>query len=492
MAIRVYNSLSNSKEPFEPITPGKVGMYLCGPTVYKPSHIGHAVGPIVFDSIKRYLTIFHGYEVTWVVNITDVEDKLIAEADAQGIGVFELAESVTQNYFDAMAALHVDGVDHFPKASEHIAEIIAMINQLIETNFAYAVGEDVYFNVTRDDDYGKLSNRKPDDQSGQRELASGAKRHPGDFALWKGAKADEPDAVKYDSPWGKGRPGWHIECSAMAQKLLGDTFDIHGGGLDLLFPHHENEIAQSESCTHKPFAKYWLHHGLTRFNTKKVSKSDPQMQAALKAMTLSNLLEEYSGELLRFFILSTQYRSPIEYSTAELAGKKKGLTSFYRLFARVDALGVGDIYDAPSAGDAATFAIDAQGDSEAAQELASTVAHARKRFQTAMDDDFNTAAAIAVLFELTNAINRFIELNDVESTESAAESIGAKELALKATHALVALGRAVGIFLEPQESKTTTDALVPELIEALMEVRSACRTEKRFDLADQIRNRLGE
>ena len=486
MPIHIYNSLSNSKELFEPIEPGRVGMYLCGPTVYKPSHIGHAVGPIIFDTLKRYLTTFHGYQVTWVVNITDVEDKLITEADAQGIEVFELARRVEQSYHEALAALAVDGVDHFPKASENITEIIAMIETLITTDHAYVVGGDVYFNITNDDDYGKLSNRNPDDQTGQRELASGPKRHPGDFALWKQARDEEPDAVKYDSPWGKGRPGWHIECSAMSQKLLGDTFDIHGGGLDLIFPHHENEIAQSESCTHKPFAKYWMHHGLTRFNTKKVSKSDPEMQAALEAMTLSTLLKEYSGELLRFFILSTQYRSPIEYSPAEIASKKKGLTSFHRLFKRVNDLGAGDVYDAPSAADASAFKIDPQELGDAAAQLAAAVSDARDRFQSTMDDDFNTAAATAVLFELTNDVNRFIEVKVLDSSDDNA----GKQFAVQAARALVALGQTLGIFLSAPETTSGGDALVGELLGALLEVRDACRTEKCFKLADQIRNQL--
>ncbi len=272
----------------------------------------------------------------------------------------------------------------------------------------------------------------------------------------------------------------------MSQKLLGDSFDIHGGGLDLLFPHHENEIAQSESCTHKPFAKYWMHHGLTRFNTKKVSKSDPEMQAALQAMTLGTLLEEYSGELLRFFILSTQYRSPIEYSPAELAGKKKGLSSFYRLFKRVNEMGVGDVYDASCASDPNTFKLEHGDLGEAAGQLSASVTDARDRFQTAMDDDFNTAAATAVLFELTNDVNRFIELQGLESSDDATR----KRFALKGAQSLVALGRSLGIFLRAPESKTDGDALVTSLLNVLMEVRAACRTEKCFDLADQIRDQL--
>jgi len=317
MSLRVYNTLTQKKEEFEPVTPGKVGIYLCGPTVYKPSHIGHAVGPIIFDAVKRYLS-FRGYDVTWVVNITDVEDKIIEEAARQGCTAMELAERVTKNYLDAMAALHITGIDEMPKASEYIGAIIEFVQRLIDKGAAYVSGGDVYFDVTADPDYGKLTRRSIEDQEGQRELQSGEKRHPGDFALWKEAKPEEPDEVKFDSPWGQGRPGWHIECSVMSTRILGDTFDIHGGGMDLKFPHHENEIAQSETATGQRFAKYWMHNGLTRFNTKKVSKSDPAMQAALLEMTLSNLLENYSGELLRYFVLSTHYRRPIEYSPEEI------------------------------------------------------------------------------------------------------------------------------------------------------------------------------
>jgi cysteinyl-tRNA synthetase len=339
MAIVVYNTLSRRKEPFEPVCPGEVGIYLCGPTVYKPSHIGHAVGPIIFDAIKRYL-VFRGFKVTWVVNITDVDDKLIDEAGKQKTTTFELAERIGKDYLKAMATLHVDGIDIMPKASEHMGEIIAITQRLIERGCAYVSGGDVYFDVTKDDEYGKLSNRKLEEQAGQRDLKSGEKRNPGDFALWKAAKPEEPDDVKFDSPWGKGRPGWHIECSAMASRYLGDTFDIHGGGLDLVFPHHENEVAQSECANGKPFAKYWLHHGLTRVNTKKISKSDasPEMQAALAKMTLHNLLAEYPGELVRFFVLSTHYRRPIEYTAEEFDSKRKGLDTFYRLFERVERL----------------------------------------------------------------------------------------------------------------------------------------------------------
>ncbi|MCP4246606.1 MAG: cysteine--tRNA ligase, partial [bacterium] len=393
MSLRIYNTLTHTKEAFEPLDPPKVGIYLCGPTVYKPSHIGHAVGPIVFDAVKRYLT-FRGYDVTWVVNVTDVEDKIIVEAAEQGCSSLELAQRVTQNYLDAMAALNVTGIDRMPKASEHIGGIIAYVEKLIERGCAYVAGGDVYFDVTADEDYGKLSNRSIDDQMGQRELASGPKRHPGDFALWKEAKPEEPDEVKFDSPWGSGRPGWHIECSVMSNEMLGESFDIHGGGMDLIFPHHENEVAQSESATGKPFAKYWLHHGLTRFNTKKVSKSDPEMQKALLEMTLSNLLQSYSGELLRFFVLSTHYRRPIEYSPAELDDKRKGLETFYRLFERIERITAESVYDIPRPEPRDSSRVshgDSAPETPAVVEpaFASEIEGYHRRFVEAMDDDFN-------------------------------------------------------------------------------------------------------
>jgi cysteinyl-tRNA synthetase len=483
MSIRIYNSLTDQKEEFVPVTPGKVGIYLCGPTVYKPSHIGHAVGPVIFDAIKRYL-VHRGYEVRWVVNITDVEDKLIAEAARLGIPVPDLAAQVTENYFAALAALNVSGIDHFPKASEYIGAIIALIERLIARGAAYVSEGDVYFDVTAATDYGKLSNRRTDDQLGQRELRSGTKRNAGDFALWKAAKPDEPAEVKYDSPWGPGRPGWHIECSAMAMKLLGETFDIHGGGLDLIFPHHENEVAQSETCTGKPFARYWMHHGLTRFNTKKVSKSDPEMQAALAEMTISNLLKRYDGELLRFFILSTHYRRPIEYSAAELAAKQKGLNTFYRLFARVSTVAGRQVYEGVPAGSRPVLPIHEPTPERQALEADVTGGH--QRFEAAMDDDFNTAAAIAVLFDLANAINRFIERTDLEEKRDSHDAAAA----FAATQILIGMGRLLGLFLAPPKPRSVEDGAVARVMQAHIAVRAFCREQKLYALADRIRDGL--
>ncbi len=499
MGLVVYNTLSRKKEPFEPITPGKVGIYLCGPTVYKPSHIGHAVGPIIFDAIKRYL-VHCGYEVTWVVNITDVDDKLIVEAANQNTTTAELARRVTKDYLDAMAILHVDGIDIMPKASEHIGDIISTIQRLMERGMAYESNGDVYFDVTKDEDYGKLSNRRLEDQEGQRELQSSDKRHPGDFALWKAAKPEEPKEVKFGSPWGEGRPGWHIECSAMSSRYLGETFDIHGGGLDLIFPHHENEIAQSESATGKPFAKYWMHNGLTRFNTKKVAKSDasPEMQAALVRMTLHNVLDEYPGELMRFFVLSTQYRRPIEYSEEEIESKRKGLVTFYRLFERIERVCGASPYDSATETPEpqALACADAPPEPRALacanirnEALATTCEEHTAAFKRAMDDDFNTAGGIAAMFDFAAAVNRFIDQGRLESDGS---EVG-KQDALAAAGRLIAVGRLIGLFLEPQVKKAAgDDGAAEKAMSVLIKIRQHLRKKKDFETSDMIRDLLAE
>jgi cysteinyl-tRNA synthetase len=493
MGITIYNTLTRKKEPFVPITPGKVGIYLCGPTVYKPSHIGHAVGPIIFDAIKRYL-VFRGFEVNWVVNITDVDDKLIIEAAEQNTTMSELAERITADYLKAMDTLYVQGVDIRPKASEHIGDIIDIINKLIEKDIAYPSGGDVYFDVSKDDDYGKLSNRNLEDQAGQRDLQSAEKRNPGDFALWKNAKEEEPDEVKFDSPWGKGRPGWHIECSAMASRYLGDTFDIHGGGMDLIFPHHENEIAQSECASGATFSKYWMHHGLTRVNTKKISKSDasPEMQAALSKMTLHNLLDEYPGELIRFFILSTQYRRPIEYSTQEIESKRKGLETFYRLFERAERVCGTSPYETA---DANTPNSDEGPDKDLAgacadvadTSLTESWSVAFESFTKAMDDDFNTAGAIASLFDFAGRVNAFIEKSGLDKDGS--DQV--KSDAITATSALIRLARLIGVFIEPQVKKSGgDDGLTDKAMQVLIEVRKHLKKKKDFETADLIRDSL--
>jgi cysteinyl-tRNA synthetase len=485
MALKIFNTLTQKKEIFEPVNPGKVGMYVCGPTVYKPSHIGHAVGPIIFDAIKRYLQ-YKNYDVTWVVNITDVEDKLIAEAEKQGLGMYELAEKVTAKYLDAMKALNVTGIDHLPKASEHIGDIIDMCQRLIEKDLAYAADGDVYFDVSKDEDYGKLSHRKVDDQqSTGRELAGGQKRNAADFALWKKAKEEEPEQVKFDSPWGKGRPGWHIECSVMSTRYLGETFDIHGGGLDLVFPHHENEIAQSESCYEKPFAKYWMHNGLTRFNTKKISKSDAEMAKMMEELVLDNLLQKYSGELLRFFVLSTHYRRPIDFSDEEMAARKKGLESFYRLFERAERITGND----PYAGGPTLDKLHAKAESDRQKQFLNDVLDQQMRFLEAMDDDFNTAGAIAALFEAAPLINRFMDQENLGASQNQAS----QELAAGAVQTLRSLGMLLGLFeTPPKREGGADDQTVDKLMQILVDVRAEARKSKQFALADMVRDQLAE
>ncbi|KKK97388.1 hypothetical protein LCGC14_2653250, partial [marine sediment metagenome] len=440
MTLRIYNTLTKEKELFEPLSPGKVGIYLCGPTVYKPSHIGHAVGPIIFDVIKRYLT-HKGYAVTLAINITDVEDKLIAEAAAQGRPMDELAREVEAGYMASMDALGIRNVDHFPHATEYIAEIIALVTRLVDAGAAYEVDGDVYFDHTRARDYGKLSGRQVDEaRTGTRDLL-GSSRHPADFVVWKASKAGEP---AWDSPWGKGRPGWHIECSAMSMALLGETFDIHGGGLDLLFPHHENEIAQSETATGKPFARIWMHNGLTRIKTKAASGEwkDEKMSKSLgNIRELNDVLETYPGETIRAFVLSTHYRRPLEFNDEQLLNAAKSLETFYRLFERIARATGQDVYadGKPIEQD------DSQASGQEGEDFVKDVLGHRQRFYEAMDDDFNTAGAIAALHGGAGAINRFMDAAEID----AGGSDEAKALAAAAGLSLVGTGRLLGLFEAP-------------------------------------------
>src|SRR5687767_6935711 len=401
MSLRVHNTLSKQKELFEPVRPGKVGMYLCGPTVYKPPHIGHLVGPVIFDAIKRYL-VYKGFEVTLVVNITDVDDKLIDAANEQKTTVLEIAERCTKQYMEALTGLGVDTIDRFPRASEHMEEIVALIQRLIDKGHAYAADGNVWFDVTTDADYGKLSHRRQEDQeAGNRDLQGSGKKNPADFALWKAAKPGEP---QWPSPWGPGRPGWHIECSAMSMKYLGDRLDIHGGGMDLMFPHHENELAQSESATGQPFAKYWMHNGLTRFNTKKISGSDAATEEGRKVLasvSAKKLIGDYGPDLLRYLLLSTHYRSPIDFREEVVAAARKGLSTFSRLIERVERL-LGEPLNekVPTMDQAAGGLYESEhGD------FARSVLAYKMKFLEMMDDDFNTAGGIAALHEMAGAVN---------------------------------------------------------------------------------------
>src|SRR5579883_3486575 len=359
MALRVYNTLTRQKEEFRPVEPGKVRMYVCGPTVYKPSHIGHMVGPVIFDTVKRFLT-YLGYQVTWVVNITDVDDKLIARARELGTTVQELAERMTADYVDCLKKLNVTGIDHMPRATEHIPEMIEIMRGLIAKGHAYASGGDVYFDVTSDPDYGKLCNRDPEQlEAGARIEVSDKKRNPGDFALWKASKPGEP---AWDSPWGPGRPGWHIECSSMSMHYLAPQIDIHGGGADLAFPHHTCEIAQSEHYSGMaPFSRFWMHTGMVYQDGEKMSKS-------LGNLTLvSDLLKDYSADTIRVLLQGHHYRFPWECFPEDLAIAAETVNNLQRVRQLV-----GDHADGENV-------------------------MLRNRFKAAMDTDLNTPEAILLL-----------------------------------------------------------------------------------------------
>jgi cysteinyl-tRNA synthetase len=473
MPLRLYNTLTQTKEPFNTVHAGKVGMYVCGPTVYSNSHVGHMVGPVIFDTIKRYL-VYLGYEVTWVVNITDVDDKLIIQAEKDGTTVKDLADRVTEDYLHCLKALGVEGIDHMPKATEHIAEIVAMTQSLIDKGFAYASSGDVYFDVTKAPEYGKLSHRDPEAlQAGARIEPSSIKRHPGDFALWKASKPGEP---AWDSPWGPGRPGWHIECSAMSMKLLGEHFDIHGGGLDLVFPHHENEVVQSESYSAKPFASYWLHNGLLTKAGKKISKSDPDT-----VILMGDLLRDHDPNTLRCLFLSSHYRRPIDYGPGRLDELARGLDAFWSLFERFERL-TGQSF----------FALEApkrrDHDWGETPVLADVSEH-RTRFLEAMDDDFNTGGALGELYELARALNRYADTAKLElsSEPSLLKPFRAGMVMLKE------LVQILGLFSHPRaKSETSRDKLTGPLLDLLVELRTRVRKEKNFALADDIRKKLSE
>ncbi|GIW83093.1 MAG: cysteine--tRNA ligase [Gemmatales bacterium] len=474
MPLRVYNTLTRQKEEFRTVQPGKVGMYVCGPTVYKPSHIGHMVGPVIFDTVKRFLT-YLGYEVTFVVNITDVDDKLIARAGELKTTVKELAEKMTEDYLACLKKLNVNSIDIMPRATEHIPDMIHMISRLIEKGYAYAADGDVYFDITRDEDYGKLCHRDPEQlEAGARIEVSSKKRNPGDFALWKAAKPGEP---QWDSPWGPGRPGWHIECSAMSMKYLGQTFDIHGGGLDLQFPHHENELAQSESFSDATFARYWMHNGLLKMGQSKMAGSIGNV------VNVADVLEQYSPETVRFLLLNTHYRSPIDYSNDRLKETQKALEAFYRFFERFERITGKSFYQLEAPTKKGPFD---PGDDPFLKD----VAQHRTAFFECMEDDFNTAGAIAALYELLSTLNRFADQQKLETAEKKPADL---ERFTKGVIVFRELSRLLGLFENPPtKSKGAGDELVGALMQLLIDLRAEARKAKNFALADQIRNRLAE
>lgn len=476
MALRVYNTLTRQKEDFHTVEPDKVRMYVCGPTVYKPSHIGHMVGPVIFDTVKRYLT-YLGYRVTWVVNITDVDDKLIVRARELGTTVKELAERMTADYLDCLKKLNVTGIDRFPRATEHIAEMIEILRGLIAKGHAYPSAGDVYFDVASDPDYGKLCNRDPEQlEAGARIEVSDKKRNPGDFALWKGSKPGEP---AWDSPWGPGRPGWHIECSAMSMKLLGTTLDIHGGGLDLQFPHHENELAQSESFTDQPFSRYWMHNGLLKMGQTKMAGSIGNV------VNIVDLLQKHTAETVRFLLLNTHYRSPIEYSEDRLAEVRRSLDNFYRFFERYQRIRGRSFYELTAPMTHAPF------DSGSSRsEFLNEVSRLRSTYLDCMSDDFNTGGAIGALYELLTALNRFADARQLEGTGRTEEALAEFE---RGAVVLRELSQILGLFTQaPEASSGASDELVQGLMQLLIDLRGEARKSKNFAMADTIRQRLGQ
>ncbi|MDA8697145.1 cysteine--tRNA ligase [Rhodopirellula sp.] len=494
--IRVYNTLSKSKEIFQPIEPPKVGIYLCGPTVYAESHIGHMVGPVIFDTIKRYLR-YSGYEVTWVVNITDVDDKLIAKSRERKIPVSQIATEMTADYLANLRELGVNQIDYMPRATDHIQEIISFIRQLEEKGFAYAVEGDVFFDVSKDPNYGQLSNRSVDAQQGEGGEAAAKKRSAGDFALWKQAKSDE---IAWPSPWGEGRPGWHIECSAMSHSILGQTFDIHGGGLDLMFPHHENELAQSGCCHNNPMATYWMHNGLMRAGEKgKVGgKSDREAgddSAAGKISRskgdggLSSVIRRHTGERIRFFLLRSHYRSTIVYNEEGLLEAGTSLESFYRFFDRFLEITGTDFYDliAPQHREDTKL-------EPPSHTLSASVQEALNQFHAAMDDDFNSGSAIGVLFDLLRVLNRHIDQQSLSSS-SPREHEDIQALVLAAT-TLRQLSNVLGLFVKPVMGNggdnEADSQLLDDVMHLLIDLRKDARANQDYATADTIRNRLTE
>ncbi|MCW8840668.1 MAG: cysteine--tRNA ligase [Gammaproteobacteria bacterium] len=443
--LKVHNNLTKQLEPFVPIDPQQVRMYVCGMTVYDYCHIGHARVLVVFDIISRYLRHIYGAgKVTYVRNITDIDDKIIQRANDNGEDFNVLTGRFIEAMHEDADALGVAPPDQEPRATLFMAEIIAMIGQLIANGYAYAAANgDVYYDVSKFDGYGRLSGKNPEDlRAGERVAVDEAKDDPLDFVLWKAAKPDEPS---WDSPWGRGRPGWHIECSVMSTHALGEHFDIHGGGLDLQFPHHENEIAQSEGACGCKFVNYWLHNGFVRVDNEKMSKSLGNF------FTIREVMAKYDPEVIRYFILSSHYRSPLNYSDQHLDNAKAALTSLYNALRGIEA-------DAPAM-DESDYA---------------------RRFYAAMDDDFGTPEALAVLFELSHEINR------LRSTDAAA---AAHHAAL-----LVRLAGMLGLLQrEPEQflrGASRGDGPTDEEIERLIAERIAARSNKDFATSDRIRDEL--
>ncbi|RMG60726.1 MAG: cysteine--tRNA ligase [Deltaproteobacteria bacterium] len=472
MSLIVFNTLGNRKEPFEPLEEGKVRMYVCGVTVYDLCHLGHARANMVFDFIYRYL-LHSGFDVTYVRNFTDIDDKIIKRANEEGVDFRVISERYIQAFYEDMGRLGLLSPTFEPKATEHIDGIIELVSRLIERGHAYVVDGDVYFAIDTFPDYGKLSGKNLEElEAGARVDVDERKRNPLDFALWKKSKPGEPS---WESPWGPGRPGWHIECSVMSMKHLGDSFDIHGGGKDLVFPHHENEIAQSECATGKIFARYWIHNGFVNIDKEKMSKSLGNI------FTIREILEKIHPEVLRFFFAGTHYRSPIDYSDRSIREAKAGLDriyTFYDRFLRAEE-------KAPELKEEET----ASGSVEEEDETA--LLTLEERFRAAMDDDFNTAAAMGFLFDAIRRLNRYYREDPAQDPESSAFFLKGGE---KVTSLLRVLGflsdDPVSYFRYGIEGKLKEKGISLDRVLDMVREREEARKVKDFTRADAIRDTL--
>jgi cysteinyl-tRNA synthetase len=473
--MQLYNTLSRRKESFKPLSPGKVGLYACGVTVYDDCHLGHARSCVAFEVLVRYLRR-QGFQVTWVRNFTDIDDKILRRAQEQGQPWNQVAEHYIASFQEDMAALGVPPAQIEPKATDHIPQILDLIQRLVDLGFAYAGGGDVFFRVRRFPEYGKLSGQNIEDmEAGARIEVDPNKEDPLDFVLWKGRKPGEPT---WDSPWGPGRPGWHIECSAMSMFYLGETFDLHGGGQDLVFPHHENELAQSEAATGKPFARCWLHHGLLTINQEKMSKSLGNF------FTVKEVLARFPAEVVRFFLINCHYRSPLDFSDLALADAETALLRLYTCLARIQNV----LQQYPNL--QPHHPVDSYPDNLTLEEF-HRFGSLRARFDAAMDDDLNTAQALGYLFDTVRLLNRLLE--------SPSDDPGYLTILAEMYEELMALGAVLNLLqADPQTMITTLRQkaadlkITPEEIEQLIQERTQARRDKNWPQADAIRKQLIE
>jgi len=477
MTLKLYNTLGKRKEVLVPLQEGRVGLYVCGITVYDICHVGHARSAVVFDVLRRYLE-YRGYEVIYVKNYTDVDDKIIARANAEGVSIYDISNRYIAAHDEDMSGLGVLRPTVTPRATEHIDGMIRLIEQLVERGLAYAVNGNVYYAVERFPGYGKLSGRQLEDMmAGARIDVDEHKNNPMDFALWKASKPNEPS---WDSPWGPGRPGWHIECSVMSQKYLGDSFDIHGGGEDLVFPHHENEIAQSEGATGKSLANLWVHNGFVKINSEKMSKSLGNV------FSIREMLSRYSAEAIRLFMLQSHYRSAVDFSEESLSEARQGMDRFYTALKAISDL------LAASGGNAAPPLPESLTGKTA--ELFVLIQSLPDRFVEAMDDDLNTARAIGYLFDAARQLNAFL------SDAKAAKSDEGRNVLALAEKTIKEVGYVLGLFQEDpelyfqrdRERETRKRGIDPAEIEQLIAERWAARAEKNWQRADEIRKILTE